>query len=153
MSVTFPWPAGRYLVIGEEIIDSPPLPQVVSWSPTVPGVGAEVGRKYRFFCESCGYEAQVSGGPDRGWFAAAHTVSCPRCRELSDAELCNAFHDISAFDLLRLSGHDLALWMQSQKKTRCGLDGRHAASLWSHPGPCPRCGTTLRREGPVAMWD
>lgn len=112
-----------------------------------------MGRHYRFFCGSCSYETHVSGGLDRGWFAVTHTVSCPRCRELSDAEFCNAFRDISAFDLLRSGDEELALWMRSQERIRCGIDRRHTAVLWRHPGPCPRCGQTLARQAHEVMWE
>jgi hypothetical protein len=30
---------------------------------------------------------------------------------------------------------------------------RHELVLWSHPGPCPRCGETMRRERETALWD
>jgi len=45
-----------------------------------------VGLISRFTCDSCGYEAQVSGGDDRGFSCMTTTILCKDCRELYDVE-------------------------------------------------------------------
>lgn len=43
-----------------------------------------MGRLLRWKCESCGYEAEVSGGRDRGFIAVTETMVCRKCSELVD---------------------------------------------------------------------
>jgi hypothetical protein len=43
-----------------------------------------MGTSYQYTCESCGYEAQVSGGRDIGMMAVVRTMFCRSCRELVD---------------------------------------------------------------------
>lgn len=108
-----------------------------------------MGSLYRFICPGCGYEAEVSGGLDYGMASVVHTVRCPRCKELSDALISHRPGDLAA-----LFETDPKTGALVEKRIRCGLDGRHTAELWEHPGPCPRCRTTLERdERPTEMWD
>ena len=43
-----------------------------------------MGTCYQFRCESCGYDAQVSGGRDIGMQAVVRTMFCRGCCELVD---------------------------------------------------------------------
>jgi hypothetical protein len=108
-----------------------------------------MGSLYRFSCSERGYEAEVSGGLDYGMMCVAHTVSCPKCRELSDTTVSDEpWNPVVFFEIDAENG------TVRDKRIRCGLDGRHTAALWEHPGPCPGCGTTLERdEEPTVMWD
>lgn len=113
-----------------------------------------MGARYRFICGSCGYETLVSGGYDRGWFSEVHTVSCPRCHELSDAEIKESAPDAADCLYDPFDQNALPPDRVVGGRIRCGLDRRHTAELWTHPGPCPRCGTTLERsDGAVLFWD
>jgi hypothetical protein len=108
-----------------------------------------MGALYRFTCPECGNEAEVAGGLDYGMACVVHTVSCPTCQRLSDALVSDRPGDFAALLKTDPKTGDLM-----EKRIRCGLDGRHTAELWSHPGPGPRCGTTLGRdEEPAVMWD
>lgn len=41
-----------------------------------------MGCTHRFRCQSCGYVAEVSGGPDSGFVVATQTMFCRDCDEL-----------------------------------------------------------------------
>ena len=108
-----------------------------------------MGSLYRFICPGCGYEAEVAGGLDYGMECVVHTVSCPKCQQLSHALVSDRPGDLAV-----LLETDLKTGALMPRRIRCGLDGRHTAELWEHPGPCPRCGATLERsDEPTVMWD
>ena len=117
-----------------------------------------MGTLFRFACPECGYEGVVAGGLSRGMLAITHTVSCPSCKELSDMTLAEEPLEFLAWlDREELNEDEVrqktehAPWMP--ERIRCDLDRRHKASLWRHPGPCPRCGTTLAKGEMAVMWD
>jgi hypothetical protein len=43
-----------------------------------------MGEWFKFVCDDCGYEAEVSGGPDAGMFVTVETMSCSGCHNLVD---------------------------------------------------------------------
>jgi hypothetical protein len=43
-----------------------------------------MGQWFRFVCDTCGYEVQVSGGPDAGVTVSVQTMSCSGCSNLVD---------------------------------------------------------------------
>ncbi|MHB1134828.1 MAG: hypothetical protein ACYC4L_20855 [Chloroflexota bacterium] len=98
-----------------------------------------MGAKFSFRCPSCAYAAEVSGGDDVGMMVRTTTILCADCREL---------HDV-------VTGESLASASPSPRQTplRCPVAAEHAVSRWRHPGPCPRCGTTLHRLGLALFWD
>ena len=117
-----------------------------------------MGTLFQFRCPRCGYEAQVSGGLGWGILAVTHTVSCPTCTELSDMIVAEEPWEFSEWMERECVDRDdadakaaQAPWMP--EKIRCDLHHRHKASLWSHPGPCPRCGTTLAKGEMTVLWD
>ena len=112
-----------------------------------------MGAGFRFSCRTCGYQADVSGGLNFGMMSVTHTVSCPRCRELSDLPVSEKPWEIMGTPLARGDEGETvqAVWMA--KRISCGRDRRHTAQLWSHPGPCPRCGETLVQGERTAFWE
>lgn len=99
-----------------------------------------MGAKNQFRCESCGYEAMVSGGEDVGFSVSTTTISCRGCKELYDvvtAEFPPYPHQ-SGFE---------------QGEPLCPQDREHAVVSWRHPGPCPRCGGQLARGEVELLWD
>lgn len=109
-----------------------------------------MGSQFHFACPECGYQVEASGGLDFGMICATHTVSCPICREVSDLEISDKPWEIAATPG-EAGPED---WVPPPgARIRCALDRRHSAKLWTHPGPCPRCGTVLLRSGPTILWD
>jgi hypothetical protein len=98
-----------------------------------------MGTLYDFHCESCGYETQVSGGEDCGMAQATTTILCADCKQLYDVPIS---HDA----MTRNPGREVP--------TGCPGSSSHRWRLWKHPGPCPRCGATLKRSSEtLVIWD
>jgi len=97
-----------------------------------------VGTLYQFRCESCGYEAEVSGGRDCGMASATVTIFCEICSEL--------------FDVVTRADAVLAR-PEREISIRCPNDSRHSCRLWTSPGPCPKCGKTMVRGEETVLWD
>lgn len=121
-----------------------------------------MGTLFAFSCPGCGYRAEVCGGLGYGMQDVDHTVSCPTCRELSDLELpCKRWEIMDDLEQRRevmgdqdrptLQGAPRPAWLP--ERVRCAIDRRHKATLWEHPGPCPRCGMTLARGEITVLWD
>lgn len=96
-----------------------------------------MGTWFQFSCSRCGYQAEVSGGSDAGMVAVTATILCRRCRRLFDV----------------VAGKVSISGQIKKVPLRCPRSASHPIERWSHPGPCPRCGTTLTREGETALWD
>jgi hypothetical protein len=99
-----------------------------------------MGQVFGFRCRICGYEAQVSGGPDVGMTCLTQTVSCNDCCQLFDVRVWDT------------------PWDQRSKKTvrkvPCPKCGASTLKPWDHPGPCPRCGrSSLDRGDLILIWD
>jgi hypothetical protein len=101
--------------------------------------GATMGANYLFTCKSCGYSADVSGGPDVGMLAATRTVSCSECQELYDVVVSENAWD----DELK----------QNRIEPRCPTSKKHSVTLWEHPSPCPKCGKKMKRGKMSRLWD
>ena len=102
---------------------------------------ATVGNKFQFRCETCGYEATVSGGGDAGISILTITVVCEDCEELYDV--------VTAEMPERGTGTRNFVPMEP----RCPVSGEHAIEAWQHPGACPRCGSELVEGGSRVLWD
>ena len=99
-----------------------------------------MGALRMFRCRACHYEAEISGGLDHGMAAATWTVHCLTCRDLFDVVVSDE------------------PWRASEEgwrpdTYRCEKNPKHEVELWSDPGPCARCGTTLTAGEPTALWD
>lgn len=100
-----------------------------------------LGALHDFRCPSCGYSAEVSGGPDIGEASRTVTISCATCKEL---------HDVVVSEEPWKEPPDLAPERPPCPRTRART---HATSVWNDPGPCPRCGSTMRRGEMTVLWD
>jgi len=136
-----------------------------------------MGRSYLFQCCKCGYQALVSGGPDRGLDFIVQTIACRDCKELYDAvvrlkEVKEAGRKLwpefrlqsstrrrdapprfeSVLNRLPFPVSKSLAW--TQFKIRCPKSGVHRVQIWNDPGKCPRCGADLEKNAlPFRIWD
>ena len=92
---------------------------------------------YRFSCEACGYKVMASGKSSKGDFDDGTTILCEDCRELYEIEPESAYTVKKA----------------SHRMLRCPVKFTHRIRVWSHPGPCPRCGRPMKKGEHVVRWD
>jgi hypothetical protein len=119
-----------------------------------------MGQCYDFTCASCGYNATVSGGDDRGMRCATTTIICHDCEELFDVTIFDATWD-DATDLSdapivcpgRAPDDELEDGDEEDEDDVDYSNPTHKVERWSHPGPCPRCGDTLEAGDCVILWD
>lgn len=97
-----------------------------------------MGTLYQFWCESCGYGAEVSGGRDCGMASGTATVVCEICQEL--------------FDVV-VSEDAISQKPDREMPIRCSKSSEHPCRLWTSPGPCPKCGATMVRGKETLIWD
>ncbi len=99
-----------------------------------------MGQQNQFRCESCGYEAIVSGGDDFGMRASTTTIVCETCEELYDVTTAEfpPYPHQSDFEL----GEPL-----------CPKNREHPIRRWPYLGPCPRCGRQMVLGEVTINWD
>ena len=97
-----------------------------------------MGTLFAFVCESCGYEAEVSGGEDCGMAQATTTILCADCKELYDVPVSN--------DAIKRNP-------AREVPIRCPKSQSHRSCLWRRPGPCARCGAIMTRGAETVIWD
>jgi hypothetical protein len=94
-----------------------------------------MGAVYHYECPYCGYDADTCGGNQVGELLTATTIICTECQEIYDI-----YTSYPHFQRRERGGQAPAL-----DPVCCPRDSRHTCRLWHHPGPCPRCGVTMRR--------
>ncbi len=100
-----------------------------------------MGASYQFRCDSCGYEAEVSGGGDAGMLVITTTVLCETCEELYDVVTARRPTDPAE----RLDFGPV--------EPVCPRSKRHTIKPWEHPGPCPKCGSQMTMGDTLMLWD
>ncbi len=93
-----------------------------------------MGLWHRFSCPKCGYQAEVSGGPDSGIDIFTTTVVCLDCRKLSDITIGKRDNP-------------------EPIPPRCRRSKRHAIEPWTDGDHCPRCATPMQNQGMTCIWD
>lgn len=103
-----------------------------------------MGFKRVHICDTCGYEAMVSGGRDCGFFSFTQTFECRTCRSLDDYDVgktpASEGWDTSPVQepiCEDCNGTDLVPW-----------------DLESN-GHCPQCGDKMRADESLGsiLWD
>jgi Zn finger protein HypA/HybF involved in hydrogenase expression len=97
-----------------------------------------MGTLYRFACESCAYEADVSGGRDAGFVARTETMVCRTC------------HDV--VDVLVGESVEGMLEDADQHLNRCPKCRSHHVETWTGQR-CPRCGLAMKKGDVTLLWD
>lgn len=104
-----------------------------------------MGMTYKFACTSCDLAAEVSGGPDRGFFVRTGTMYCRACKALRDVPV-EYFHD---------PGHPV--WEESaadrDRLGKCPACAGTDLFSWSAGDPCPKCGGLVSQGAPDSLWD
>lgn len=108
-----------------------------------------MGISLDYSCPECGYQVHsMSSGYDVGMASHRVGISCVECKELYSAALSgepwNA--DIDAIELQVEAG-------VLPSGARCPISAKHHVKVWSHPGPCPKCGSTLTQQEGILCWD
>ncbi len=100
-----------------------------------------MGTTHRFRCESCGYEAEVSGGDDAGMRVITTTIRCEACEELYDVVTAERSIDLAEGPVF------------NPVEPVCPRSKRHTIKPWEHPGPCPKCGSQMTMGDTLMLWD
>lgn len=93
---------------------------------------------YKFYCDACGYNVMASGKNGRGDTDQGMTIICEDCKELYEIEPENAFTEKKK---------------RSYRMLRCPQSYTHKISVWTYPGPCPKCGQPIKQGEMVIKWD
>jgi hypothetical protein len=102
-----------------------------------------------YSCPECGYQSHfVSSGYDVGMASHVVGISCAKCQELYSASLPGKPWDVD-WDAMR----HLVESGKLPAGARCPKSAKHRVKVWSHPGPCPRCGTALSQGEGALCWD
>jgi hypothetical protein len=100
-----------------------------------------MGRLYEFGCDTCGYQAEVSGGEDAGYLIVTQTMSCLDCKRLVDVVVREA--------------HPGSLGSDAHIVGCCPRCRGRRVVPWDKNRLCPRCGGTMKKldTGRVCFWD
>ena len=99
-----------------------------------------MGSLYRFKCQACDYQAQVSGDYDRGFEFHCVTIECWDCQELMDVKL--------EPDVWRKNCQGKRL---TNPVVQCKVEATHTCETWQ--GACPKCGETMGSGELFMDWD
>lgn len=92
-----------------------------------------MGAMIRYRCGKCGYAAELEEGVGMRAMETGAFV-CPECKELVSAPVKN-------------------LATERKLKPRCPNARGHKLEPWQAPGPCPRCGSVIKRGRMTGLWD
>ena len=108
-----------------------------------------MGSATDYSCPDCGYHVDhMVSGYDFGEMSHVLAVSCATCRRLHRVLLPGRPSEPAARGI-RADAEAGRL----PAGVRCPRSAKHAIVVWSDPGPCPRCGATLKRGGHWSIWD
>ena len=102
-----------------------------------------MGYKVIHICDSCDYQAMISGKRDCGFFTITQTFECPTCQLLEDYELGGTpAYDAKTFGPIQ--------------EPMCEDCGSNKMKVWNREtGGCPKCGSTMRVDEELGTihWD
>jgi hypothetical protein len=110
-----------------------------------------MGYSQAYRCDSCGLEAFVRGGKDRGFYAETETRYCPRCQTLDDVGV--ALWDKGSLPDLLPPGRVEQLLTAEQGFGLCPSCKQPGGRPWVAGSPCPTCGGQIQAiEGDWEQW-
>lgn len=93
-----------------------------------------MGQAIRYRCKACGYEETLGLGVGMAGLEY-EVMACRECQRLVGVLVHDHIED-------------------KPVKPRCPVDPNHHLAPWDAPGPCPRCGQTIRAGSFTGeMWD
>lgn len=98
-----------------------------------------MGQHFRFRCESCGYEALVSGGDDFGKICTTTTIFCLDCK---------ALYDVVTSDIRSAPAGSKAKFA-----LECPKKAEHRCRKWGQARKCPRCKGKMQVGDAEVLWD
>ncbi len=101
-----------------------------------------MGVKYLFWCPSCGYKTEVSGGKDAGMLSVVRTMTCHDCCKLVDVL-------IGAYGQEGKTEDDEF----NKQLGRCPLCNGMNVDKWEEKRPCPKCKKEIIKGDIVCHWD
>ena len=99
-----------------------------------------MGSLYQFTCK-CGYETQVSGGPEMGFMVKTQTMTCADCQQLVDVITGPPLPNMPLDEDLNNS------------IGKCPQSSRTNINIWPDTRPCPKCGETMQQGDLGVLWD
>lgn len=106
-----------------------------------------MGTLYKFKCPKCRYSAEVSGGDDMGMYATTTTIMCKTCKELLDVTTSKQPYP----ETLNPPEPSFTPWVR--RTIQCTKSASHEVERWKFPGPCPKCGKTMKQGEITCCWD
>lgn len=104
-----------------------------------------MGCSYEFKCNDCGLTAEVSGGPDSGFYIETRTFWCSKCESLQDVTVKK---DQSDSPYPPLTPQFTAV------TPTCHQCNSHGLSEWRSGQPCPKCGGSVSQSEDITVfWD
>lgn len=108
-------------------------------------------------CPGCGYSADVTGCQSSGYHILVVTVSCQTCHTLSNAVVRRYRAEEAAAENYTAAVEEYGAEACSGRippRCRYAAPGEeHVVSIWTAPGPCPRCGDTIPAGMATCLWD
>ncbi|OHB44928.1 MAG: hypothetical protein A2178_02385 [Planctomycetes bacterium GWC2_49_10] len=102
-----------------------------------------MGSIYRYKCAACNYQAEVSGGKDRGFEIFTETKVCLNCKEVMDVGT-DVVKDMKSAKRIK---RDLA-----KSKPHCPVCGSEKIRPWKDC-TCPKCGGKMKKGALAYLWD
>lgn len=104
-----------------------------------------MGCSYEFRCDDCGLSAEVSGGPDRGFYIETRTFWCVDCGILQDITVAKDQSDSPCPPLIP---------QFTKVGAVCRQCGSNDVAEWHSARPCPKCGGSVTRSEEITeFWD
>jgi hypothetical protein len=101
-----------------------------------------MGAYYTFTCKGCGYEAEVSGGKDRGISASIQTLICKDCSIFVDVLVGHYDRDVRTRKEIFIP--------ETGKCPECSGSNLEE---WKTDSLCPKCSGEMERGEMFAIWD
>ncbi len=98
---------------------------------------------FRFTCSKCDYGFTGAGERSALFAGPTWTIVCLDCADLQDVIVWGP-QDLEGSGRWSVAVPDPGT--QHLTEPKCHEDARHRVKEWTHPGTCPKCGSTMDRD-------